>query len=591
MDDDLTDSGDDHGGESPYARPDDDDTGSPSARPGTAASTPAATPAGVEPLAAAPRDIPSDRTYAYPRSPWQPDESIATTLPPSPVQPNSSPSVDVALSEARPLTKLEDSDLDMIDIGDVRDGIDAVSRAEVRAESARTRLVRRLGRSPARRRATGAPVIDLGERHGRMSAADRLGALSPWWRANVVWREHARPTVAVAIAVLALLVGGSVAPPLPRMSPISSISMPLGAAFAVDGTRAVVLASRDGVGESIAAYAVAGGHRAWFTELPIRQADDVGMTMTDGIVLVSAGRFGNRGPHTLAVDEKSGRLLWTSPLSLVSPRRGSESVLASDGPANVASLDKRTGEQSWSVPVGATCSTDVAVPGDAEVANALVELCTATGVLSRIDLDTGAVRATSHISLTSTEKAGATMFTVANEVVVEDSAQKPPLISAYALDSLRPVWTTRAFTPNDSAYACGSDICVSSGGLTALLDARTGALIPTLPNANELATVVPRPFVPATVIGTLLLPTPGTVLPITNRSTYVASHVAEQMVVHVPLFRPGRTWVVTMSAGGVRDAVQLLDGPAADVCLPVGSYLACMTAKQIMTFWVLPTVP
>ena len=78
--------------------------------------------------------------------------------------------------------------------------------------------------------------------------------------------------------------------------------------------------------------------------------------------------------------------------------------------------------------------------------------------------------------------------------------------------------------------------------------------------------------------------------PVVSKTTYVADFAGDEAVVQLPLFRPGRTWIVTLSPAGVRDAVQLLDGPAADVCRPIGSYLGCMTAKQTLTFWTLPKV-
>ncbi|HEY7175148.1 MAG TPA: PQQ-binding-like beta-propeller repeat protein, partial [Micromonosporaceae bacterium] len=160
--------------------------------------------------------------------------------------------------------------------------------------------------------------------------------------------------------VVALVIGGSMAPPMPRLAHLADIIMPPGAALALDGSRAVVLASRDSVGESVAAYNLSHGDRAWFTELPVRQSDDLGMTVSDGVILVAGGTLGSRGPHTLAVDEKTGRLLWTSRLDLVSPRRGSDTVLMSNGPTELSAsgegdkfaLDKRTGKVRWYLPLG-----------------------------------------------------------------------------------------------------------------------------------------------------------------------------------------------------------------------------------------------
>jgi outer membrane protein assembly factor BamB len=431
------------------------------------------------------------------------------------------------------------------------------------------------------------PVIDLGERHGEVSDVDVPVGPTPWRILD--WRR-VRPVTMVLVVFAAFVVGGSTAPTPERMPHISNISMPLGASLAVDGSRAVVLASRDGVGESVAAYNIAGGGRYWFTELPVRSSDDVGMTVADGTVLVTGGRLGGRGAHTMAVDERTGRLLWSTRLDLLSARRGSDTVLVSGGATSVMALDKRTGAAKWNLPVNSGCTTSLAVPDGARAPKALIELCRHGAELRRVNLDTGETDATRSLSLAAATDAGVTMFTVSNVVVVEDAGMKPPILHGYRLSDLGSLWSTPGNSPNDGAYACGSQVCVSSSGFTNVLDAHSGAVIPTFPHADEIAASVLQPFIPKSVVGTLLLAAPGAALPIVNRSTYVGVPVPDMAVVRPPLFRPGRTWVVTLSAVGVRDDVQFLSGPSADVCMPIGVYLGCMTSRQVMSFWKLPTV-
>jgi hypothetical protein len=374
---------------------------------------------------------------------------------------------------------------------------------------------------------------------------------------------------------------------------LASITVPLGAALATDGSRVVILGSRDGVGESVASYEVLGGRRDWFTELSVRQADDIGMTMTDGVVIVTAGVLVNRGTHTAVLDERTGRQLWSTSQDLLSPRRGSDTMLTTDdGQTNVLARDKRTGAVRWSYSLPTGCLTPVlAVPAADEVPTALVVMCPDSGTLSRINLDSGQTDISSHVPLSIADTAtDVSMFTVSDIVVVEDAAVKPPNFETYGLDDLKPIWKKPGFSPNDQSYACGVEICVSAAGSTVILDTRNGAVIPTTGHEAELADIAPRPFVPASKVGTLLLPEPGATVPVVGKTTYVAEFADDETIVHLPLFRPGRTWIVTLSPSGVRDAVQLLVGPAADVCRPIGSYLGCMTDKHTVTFWALPKI-
>jgi PQQ-like domain len=546
---------------------------------------------------------------AFPRSPWQPDG--AGSIEP----PNDGPSVmggpagpagpaelgnviDLAPPDDGGFIDLKDPDRSSaVEVGPDHGVRPEASRMSVRLDAFAATLFsavhgsRYPSRRPRTRPATDRPrtaIIDLGERHGGVPTdGARLGP-APW--RSLEWRAHLRPFALVIVVVAALLVGGSVAPPPSRLARLANITVPLGASLAVEGARAWVLGSRDGVGESLAAYNVAGGAREWFTELPIRQSDDVGMTVADGVIIVAGGRLGNRGAHTIVVDENTGRRLWSSAQDLMSPRRGSDTLLVSDGPpTEVMARDKRTGALRWDLSLPPGCTVKLAVPAAAEAPSALLELCLRQGQLSRINLNTGKPEVTRSVVLNPEQDVDITWFTVDDVVVIEDAGVKPPVFDTYNLNDLKPIWRSRGATENAGSYACGVEICESAGGSTVILDTHSGAVIPTTGHEAELLPIL-QPFIPKSAVGTLLLPAPGATLPVVSKTTYVADFAGDDAVVQVPLFRPGRTWIVTLSPEGVRDAVQLLDGPAADVCRPIGSYLGCMTAKQTLTFWPLPKV-
>ena len=309
------------------------------------------------------RDRPGRRS-TFPRSPWQPDGAGSTAPPTDGLGVVGGPAGPPALGDVIDLAPPDDGGF--IDLGDPdrSSAVEVVPDDGVRPQAPRVSgrldaFVATLfgavhaGRDPSRRPRTRpatdrtrTAIIDLGERHGDVPTDGARPGPSPW--RSLEWRAHMRPFALVIVVVAALLVGGSVAPPPSRLARLANITVPLGASLADEGARAVVLGSRDGVGESIAAYNVAGGAREWFTELSIRQSDDVGMTVADGVVIVAGGRLGNRGPHTIVVDEKTGRRLWSSAQDLMSPRRGSDTLLTSDGPpTKVMARDKRTGVSRW----------------------------------------------------------------------------------------------------------------------------------------------------------------------------------------------------------------------------------------------------
>src|SRR5215475_5313356 len=445
-----------------------------------------------------------------PRSPWQPENEPAIGTP-RPLDTSDGP-------------ELEMVEVDVIDIGDVRDGIDAVAPSARR--DGRVWTIRRAaGHRGRRQRRSGSldPVIDLGEQHGAVDAEpDAVARLDrvDWMR---LWRANYRPIALAVVALVALLAGGSKAPPTAAMARVSSIAMPMDAALAVDRSRALVLAGSDHVGESITSYDVNGGARQWFTELPIGWSDDVGMTLTDGVILITTGMLvGDRGPHTIAIDERTGARLWATRLDLVSPRRGSDSVLMSGGPTSLIAFDKRTGKPRWYLSVPSGCTTSAEVPGDPEVPTALVELCWRSGELRRVNLETGLVEQVRHLTLMAEKDADVSMFTVGDVVIVEDDAAVYlPRFYAYGIVNLGQLWNSYAYPETNGASACGLDVCIAAEGITVVLDAHTGKLVPQMPHAAELSQSVLQPFAPRSGVGTLIVPSAQAQAPAFDIATYV----------------------------------------------------------------------
>jgi hypothetical protein len=191
----------------------------------------------------------------------------------------------------------------------------------------------------------------------------------------------------------------------------------------------------------------------------------------------------------------------------------------------------------------------------------------------------------------ATQDSDVSMFTVGDVVLVEDDAAVYlPRFYAFGIANLQMLWNSFAYPETNGASACGLDVCIAAEGITVVLDAHTGRLVPQVPRATELSQSVLQPFLPRSGVGTLLLPSAHAQLPASDVATYVPRRYADLAVVHPPLFQRGRTWVVTLSSAGSRHTLQLLDGPSADGCMSIGAFLGCMTGERTMSFWRLPPV-
>ena len=258
------------------------------------------------------------------------------------------------------------------------------------------------------------------------------------------------------------------------------------------------------VGDRLYVTAIDGAQRvtaAWSAS-PLRQlwsartADEdapARLDVTHDAVVVQVGR------HTDVLDARTGRLRWTSPVQVqVLPgdrtglsqdpryRPGSEYdessgdpgalYYASDGtwytrPPEQTVLngtDLATGRERWSV----------SVPGSAFAAEATARpasvVVVASDRLQLLDADTGTVRV--QRLLPHGPQTTAYSEVVGDLLMVSDSYVDATTMTAYALDTLAPLWTRPVVEAAGNSRTCTGLLCERLPTRLAVLDRRTGAI-------------------------------------------------------------------------------------------------------------------
>ncbi len=457
-------------------------------------------------------------------------------------------------------------------------------------------------------------LIDLGEEHGAVPetswAPRRLGRhlhrLGPW-----------RVAALAATLVLALLAGGAVPWPGPPLRLVARVPVVDGASVLVDGGTMVVLGNGPGVG----AYALDDGASRWRTPLDI-PVEYGGMVVSDGVLLVgrdpeSIGPV-SRDPlaSTVALDERSGRTLWSSAGTMYTPLTGTGTVLVQspDGAA-MQLVDVRTGTMRWSMPTGdcqiAFDEPDViplpAVSSQAETRfpHALAELCP-DGTLTMVALPDGSRRTFQLPPMSPISGTPPQQMITAGPVLVVEEVDGPgsATIEAYRWADGTRVWKRPGFGMQDVLFACDGKACIENQGVGVALDPANGAEIrdpsiyPGIADVTAFASTSGSP-------NRLMLVPRGRKAPITpGFDATVAQAWPERVGVNVQPFvvvfgnrrvasdpAPvvGAPLVEVVTPDGTVRPLQHLPGINASLCTTVAAYLVCPTAPGQLSVWQYPT--
>ncbi len=306
-------------------------------------------------------------------------------------------------------------------------------------------------------------VIDLGEAHGQLDDVDILTAPPTAGRG---WT----PFVAALVALL--LLGGSAAPPAPRLQELLAIPFEPTDSFAVTA-ESMLLAHSPARGR-LTAYDLADGRERWSSPAP---AVAYRLRSGGGLVLLRARSAGPADSSTLALAQDTGAARWRHAGTVVAVA-GAPTVLAVAEvrslsgagrrvEGSVVGVDSATGRTRWTVPVPSTAVLQT-VPG----APARALLVHDDGRAELRDLETGALLAANR--LPPADYAPDNPGIVGETLVLRHPSGPTPTISAYTIGDLGLRWSRPAVAAYDT-QACGGNACLVGRSGVRAVDPVSGA--------------------------------------------------------------------------------------------------------------------
>ncbi len=431
-----------------------------------------------------------------------------------------------------------------------------------------------------------------------------------------------RRSVAVLTALVLCLLGlaGGRAPGAAGLSAVATVPALAGSKFAMlDGVLYVAEAAP--TGNRITAYRPRDGRLLWSTPVSVL-ASLVGFQSSGGVLLASMAAPGVSGDQTVALDQRTGAVLWHNAdiLAAVVPADGRallaslytvyggtdlDTVVASDRLGfMVTAVGLRDGRTAWTYALGPGCQYRVE---SASAAGArMAALCagpptvtgagaTSAGDLRIVDLATGHEERSIALTLPVVQAPAPfrpVLSVALGRVLVGVPRADGAQLTAYDPATLRPLWTHRMSDNDYGATPCADALCLSDGSGLTVVDPGTGAV---RWRTAERAYTQP----PGLLAGRLLvepvggaqamLVDVGTGGPVLDLSGWRAVNADPD---GTPVFArwqsppDGRVWFATVTGDPL--AVRLI-GAARDVlqdgCGTDGPYLACQTLDGDLRLW------
>jgi outer membrane protein assembly factor BamB len=364
----------------------------------------------------------------------------------------------------------------------------------------------------------------------------------------------------VVAAVLTLALAGSAAP---ARDLVAMFSVPLGEA----GTFTV---SDDGsyvaTGSQVTGYRLADGGVRWRTAAPFRPQ---GLLVAGTVLLAQNSGAGTDGqPRTLALDARTGRVVWTDQTLVdhVLPGSGLAVMytVSARGPAGLHAVQLETGRTVWRGPdaIGTRTLLDLdSASGQA----ARVAFWVPDGTAGTVQVVTGAtgqVVASGRLPLPAgAEQAGTSWLSVAfGRLLVARRTGQGTQFTAYHLDTLISDWHTTVASTVYTASDCGSVLCLYGADEMNALDPASGAM---RWSSRTWTRAYPLPGGRLLVSGTQ--GTAGRV----DATTLTWFAVLDGEPGHLPVPRP------VGSAAGVNR----------EQCLTAARHLACPTVQNELQVW------
>jgi len=349
----------------------------------------------------------------------------------------------------------------------------------------------------------------------------------------------------------------------------------------------------------VTAYPLAAGPPRWSTVVPVLAGIILFEEIAD-LVLVSTTDPGTQRSDTVALDRRTGAVRWERPMRLraLDPGRGrvllGESTRAERAdlaPAvDLVSVRAATGVRVWTYHHDDGCLSDTPSPvGDPRAGMAV--LC--GSALSVVDLDTGRVRATRQVPVTSLVPGSIFGIGIAafdDRLLVSAPALGRSVLTAFGYDDLRLQWTADLDLGNYGIASCGRLLCLFSTPHALAVDRADGTVIWRLRAGGSVAPLDDRHV----LIEQAVRDTTQVVDTVTGTTVlWLAGWAPTRYRPGAPIFYrydvPGRRlFVAALDPGGL--GLRVLGSvpePDGDVfgCVTVGRYLVCRTVKDAVKVW------
>jgi PQQ-like domain len=434
-------------------------------------------------------------------------------------------------------------------------------------------------------------VIDLGEGHGAVEAE----VVPPPRKIRLDRRITAPLVILITLFVLA----GAARLPPPLVSELAVVHASSQATMLLDGDHLYI--ADIGSGATLSAYRLprfgSSDSPQWTTPLDVG-GTQIDTTLRSGVILAQAFDDRPDTAHLDAIDERTGRKLWQSAANSTLFLSEQTLLLEERDGRTFRMVDLFTGRPYWALDVPYDCAiqvNDSAATG--KPATRMVEVCENDSRAHVIDLANGRQLVSGPVSLgdprapVPSDWSGRSMVALVGGVIVIAHVDLPlPVLEAYSVSDLRPLWNGRRVQTVDAIYGCDGYVCVDSQGRELVIDTRTGKTAPPLadqPPTQNLSSTPPGPRLVMVLYrgGHDFNPDGAVVdIPVAGPSYTLAYSM------QVPTYGGSfdGVWAAVQSADGRLTPLRAMHGIRPEGCSMFPAILVCATESDEITLWRLP---